>query len=461
MMKFKFASSFVVLPLLLCSMAISSRGQDVVGEAQERVIHYQDTNGLADPVALLQKRLAEGAATLEFDPQRGYLDSLLKELRVPVSSQVLVFSKTSSQDEQTSPKTPRAVYFTDELSVAWVPGGSVIDLASVDPKRGPIFYTLAQRADGPPQFARGADCMQCHLGNKTLQVPGLLVRSVYASADGTPLAKVDGFVSGHNSPVSQRWGGWYVTGAHSGGFHLGNLVVTNLNYPEQLDISAGGNIADLRGRFDTSGYPSPYSDIVALLVLEHQVRMQNLVTAANYETRYALEELQIEKQTGIAAESTGRAKERTQQRIALAGERLLEYLLFRDEAVLNGPIEGISGFAGEFERAGPRDSQGRSLRQLDLNKRLLRYPCSFLIYSRAFDALPQQMKDYLWLRLEQILTQADRSPTYATLTAQECKEVLQILRDTKPEFAAWMSAHESKAVSAMTSHSVSPNASEF
>src|SRR5712664_975770 len=174
------------LPLLLSSLAMSGWGEEVLGEAQERAIHYEATEGLDDPVALLQKRLAEGAATLKFDPRRGYLDSLLKELRVPVSSQVLVFSKTSSQHEQTSPKTPRAVYFADEISVAWVPGGPVIDVASVDPNRGPIFYTLAQRPDAVPKFTRGVDCLQCHLGNKTLQVPGLLVRSVYTSVDGTP-----------------------------------------------------------------------------------------------------------------------------------------------------------------------------------------------------------------------------------------------------------------------------------
>ena len=111
---------------------------------------------------------------------------------------------------------------------------------------------------------------------------------------------------------------------------------------------------------------------------------------------------------------------------------------FRDEAALSGPVKGTSTFAKEFQAAGPRASRGRSLRQLDLQTRLFRYPCSFLIYSPAFDALPPEMKDFLWSRLHWILTGQDRSATYATLTAAERLALLEILRETKPEFAAWL-----------------------
>src|SRR6266540_2601223 len=154
-------------------------GESVLGDSEERIIHYEATDGLTDPVARLQKRLADGTTRLKFEAGRGYLPSLLEALRIPVSSQGLVFSKTSSQRHHTNPHTPRAVYFGDDVSVGWVPGGRVIDLASVDPNRGPLFYTLEQDPEGPPRFTRGADCMQCHLAPKTLNVPGLLVRSVY------------------------------------------------------------------------------------------------------------------------------------------------------------------------------------------------------------------------------------------------------------------------------------------
>jgi hypothetical protein len=61
-----------------------------------------------------------------------------------------------------------------------------------------------------------------------------------------------------------------------------------------------------------------------------------------------------------------------------------------------------------------------------------------LIYSTAFDALPQEMKTYLWRRLQEILTGQDRSTTYATMTQQDRQAVLEILIETKPEFAAWV-----------------------
>jgi len=347
-----------------------------------------------------------------------------------------VFSKTSSQRDQTSPQTPRAVYFTDNISVAWAPGAPVIDLAAVDPNRGPIFYTLDQNPGTPPRFTRRSDCMQCHLGPKTLNVPGLLVRSYYTASDGTPLATVAGFVSGHNSPLRERWGGWYVSGTHAGDVHLGNSFATDPDHPERVDVVSGANVTDLRGRFDTARYLSPHSDLVALLVLEHQVRMQNLITRANFETRYALDELARAGSPSGATVTGGSGW--PQQRVALAGEMLLEYLLLRNEAALRGPVTGSSAFAAEFARGGPRVSKGRSLRQFDLQTRLFRHPCSFLIYSAAFDALPLEMKTYLWRRLEQILTGQDRSAAYASLTAQDRQAVFEILRETKPEFAAWL-----------------------
>ena len=421
---------------LLAAARAPALGEPVLGAPEEQIIHYETTQGLADPVTLLQKRLAHGETKLKFDSRRGYLPALLKTFRIPVSSQGLVFSKTSSQRDHTSPQTPRAVYFRDDVSVAWAPGAPVIDLASVDPERGPIFYALDQNSNAPPKFTRRTECMQCHLGPKTLNVPGLLVRSYDTASNGTPLATVEGFVSGHNSPLEARWGGWYVTGTHSADRHLGNSFVTDPEHPERLDLASGANVTDLRSRFDTAAYLSPHSDLVALLVLEHQVRMQNLLTRANYETRHAL--AQSAKQKSWSGASAGGAPDWPQQRIALAGEMLLEYLLFRNEAALHGPVQGTSGFAQEFQRGGPRAAKGRSLRQFDLQTRLFRHPCSFLIYSASFDALPAEMKTYLWRRLEQILTGQDRSATYANLTATDRQAVLEILRETKPEFDAWM-----------------------
>ena len=411
-------------------VAVSSNpafAEPVLGEAEERIIRYESNEGLADPVSLLQKRLNSGAVSLNFEAGRGYLSSLLKELRLSKSSQGLVFSKTSTQRAHINPQTPRAVYFGDDVSLAWVPGGDVIDIAAIDPSRGPIFYTLAQASNRPPRFVRGENCMECHLGPKTLNVPGLLVQSVHTASNGVPLAAVDGFVSGHNSPLRERWGGWYVTGTHPGEVHLGNIFSGDLENPELVQPQAGANVTDLRERFDTSRYLTPHSDLVALLVLEHQVRMQTLITRANYETRFALSELS----------NNGNPSGWPQKRMAQAGELLLEYMLFCNEAPVKGPLKGTSGYAEEFEHVGPFDSKGRSLRQFDLQTRLMRFPCSYLIYSPSFDALPREMKSYLWRRLEEVLTGKDKSATYASLTAQDRRAVMEILLETKPEFQAW------------------------
>jgi hypothetical protein len=429
--------------LFLLTVLLAATHRPVVAQIESeepdpRIIDYFAMEGLANPVARLQQRLAAGKTQLERQPTRGYLDALLKELHVPVSSQVLVFSKTSSQSEHTSPQTPRAIYFSDDVYVAWVPGGAVIDLAAQDQARGTIFYTLEQHTNQPPRFARPASCLQCHLGPKTLNVPGLLVRSTYTAADGTPLAQVPGFVNGHNSPLEQRWGGWYVTGTHADTLHLGNIFAANPSVPEAVDASAGANITNLATRFDTSRYLSMHSDLAALLVLEHEMRMHNLITRANYETRYALAERA--RVDVLASNPSGPAGDWPPQRVRQAGEMLLEYMLFRNEAPLKGPVSGSARFAAEFAKGGPHDSQGRSLRQLDLQKRLLRFPCSFLVYSRGFDALSQEIKEYLWKRLAEILTGRDRSTTYAGMSGEDRQAVLEILRDTKPDFASWLKA---------------------
>ncbi|PWU11112.1 MAG: hypothetical protein C5B50_23995 [Verrucomicrobia bacterium] len=446
------------MSLLVAPWAI---GQGALPEVDDPVIHYNSSEGLTDPVTQLQRDMAAGTRHLKFESKRGYLSSLLKTLHVPVSSQTLVFSKTSSQKEQTSPRTPRAVYFSSDVYVGWAPGCPVIDLASVDSKRGAVFYTLEQTANTSPTLKRQFDCLSCHDTARTLQVPGFFVRSVHTGPDGTPLATVRGFESGHGSSLDQRWAGWYVSGTHisakvlsqglvpgkgEGELHLGNVISSDRDHPEKVDARLGANLRDLRSHFDAPLYLSPQSDIVALLVLEHQVRMHNLLTRASYEAQYALAELAGKGKELGDVENLNVDSPWPQQRIAQAGERLLEYMLFRDEAPLKGPVKGTSSFAAEFQRIGPRASGGRSLRQLDLKTRLFRYPCSFLIYSSSFDGLPREMKNYVWRRLDQILKGDDwggdslvpaPDQTCASMSAEDRRAVRDILIETKPEFATF------------------------
>lgn len=402
-------------------------------EPLDEVMRYNSSDDLADPVTLLQKRIDSGKVKLAPDGPGGYLRSVLKELGIPVSSQNLIFSKTSCQAPFTSPETPRAVYFRDNVYVGFAQGDGVLDVIAVDPRKGPIFFTLSQKASGKPMFKR-TSCQGCHLGDETLNVPGLLVRSVNTDPKGHPIAQVQLFISGHNNPLPERWGGWYVTGTHEGDTHLGNGFYERRK-PSEEELRKNSNVTDLRDRLDTAKYPSPFSDTVSLLVLDHTVRMQNLLTQAQYETSTALKE---------RATPGAKLVDNSNWRIRNSGEALLAYLLFRDEAPLHGQIRGTSGFQQEFEKRGPKDRKGRSLFDLDLKTRVFKYPCSYLVYSASFEALPKEMKEYLWARLEEILTGKDQRPLYAKMTPEDRQATLEILLDTKPEFKAWWISHSAK-----------------
>ena len=348
---------------------------------------------VSDPVARLQERIDRGQIELKFEPKHGYLESVMRFLEVPVSSQTLVFSKTSFQYKKISPASPRALYFNDNVYVAWVPNGHSLEIASFDPSQGAIFYLLDQQPSDQPAFVRATlDCTQCHVVPGTRGVPGVLLRSIFARPSGTQAVETESFTTGHESPLEDRWGGWYVTGRHGHQRHMGNVFVQDPDHPERLDRVAGANVSDLSGRFSTARYLSGHSDIVAHLVLAHQTQMHNLITVVNYKVRLALyDELKARKKPadgpGSAISDAGR------RRIEGPSEELLRYLLFVDEVPLKDAIEGTSGFAEEFAARGPRDPKGRSLRDFDLRRRVFKYPCSYLIYSEAFDgASPRRPK---------------------------------------------------------------------
>ena len=386
---------------------------------------------LHDPVSRLRERMKAGEVKLPYDPQFGYLPAVLRALDVPVSSQVLVFSKTSFQAPRIAPRTPRALYFNDEVSVGWVQGGDVVELTALDPERGVLFYTVDQERVAKPSLDRRGECLQCHASGGTLGVPGLVVRSVFSEPSGMPLFQAGGYVTDHRSPLSERWGGWYVSGTHGAQVHMGNIVVTNKDNPRDIDPSKGANITDLKGRFDTGAYLSPHSDIVALLVLEHQTRMTNLITRVGYETRMAVHNQRaLNKELG---EPLDQLSDSTRRRIENAASELVKYMLFNGEAPLDSEIKGTSSFAADFSARGPKDHQGRSLRDLQLRGRIMRYPCSYMIYSAAFDALPKEASEYIYRRLHAILTGTEKS----TLSADDRQAILEILRDTKPNLPGY------------------------
>ena len=398
-----------------------------------------------DVIAQLQKRLDGGQARLGYNEKHGFLDAVLKELKIPVSSQTLVFSKTSFQREKISPRHPRALYFNDDVYVGFVENGDVLEVAAADPNLGMNFYTLDQRQADRPMFTRQTDnCTQCHAGSMTRDVPGLMLRSVYPGWSGQPILSAGTFQVTHETPLKDRWGGWYVTGHHGGQRHMGNVVTRSEDDPEHLDREAGANLTDLKGKFNTAAYLSGQSDIAALMVLEHQAEMHNRITRASFGVRLALRDARVMNQAlGRPADFLS---DSTKSRIKSSCEPLVKYMLFSGEAVLTEPVEGTTTFAKDYAARGPRDSKGRTLRDLDLHKRLLKYPCSPLVYSADFDGLPDAAKQYVYHRLWEVLTGKDTGKDFSHLSADDRRSVLEILRDTKPDLPGeWKS--ESKVAS--------------
>jgi len=394
---------------------------------------------VSDPVSKLQQRLDAGTLKLTYEDEFGYLRSVLKELDVPLTSQVLVFSKTSFQAPRIGPRSPRAIYFNDKVTVGFVRTAEVLEFAVQDPRQGTIFYTLDQERVSRPHFDRRDVCLQCHQSGATLGIPGLVVRSVTPDRTGMPVANAGGFITDHRSPLKERWGGWYVSGNTGSQEHMGNSILQNPAEDNPLPVAGTRNVTDLSRFFDTGAYLSPHSDIVALMTLEHQTQMQNLITRVGWETRIAMYENDaINRSLG---EPAG-IRESTQRRINAAAEELVDYMFFCGEAKLSEPIKGTTTFAEEFRKRGPRDSKGRSLRDLDLEKRMFRYPLSYLIYTEEFDSLPAEVMTQIRIRVADILSGEDQTGKYSHLKQQDKEALVGILMDTKRDLLQYYESHK-------------------
>lgn len=371
-------------------------------------IDYEDESS-ADPIAQLGKKLDARQVRLKHEPSRGYLRSLLRALDIPVESQVLVYSKTSLNRKLISPKNPRAIYFNDQTYVSWTPGSTALEISTVDPQKGGMFYTLPQSPEQPAKFVRATNCLTCHVTTNTLQVPGHLARSFFTDHRGEPLNGRS--LINHDSPLNKRWGGWYVTGDHGDQPHMGNVIGADAAREFRKDPLLHGNVNDLSSFFDVQPYLTPHSDIVALMVMEHQTYLQNLLTRLNYETR-------LERESTVE-------------------EFLLRYLFFIDEPPLTEEVFGDSGFTGAFEFYGPEDSRGRSLRQFDLETRLFKYRLSYQIYAPAFQQLPAAAKARLYKRIWNVLSGEEPGQDFQKIPLAERKAILEILRDTVPDLPAY------------------------
>jgi hypothetical protein len=372
-------------------------------------------------IARLEQRLQSGAVKLSFTEPRGYLDSLLAALGIDPSSQALVYSKTSLQSGAISAATPRAIYFDADTYVGFVQGSGNLELGAMDSELGQVFYTLPNRPNGAAQMERQTlTCLACHDTYEMSGggVPRFLLMSSYVNVRGEQLTHEDSILTTDETPIESRWGGWYVTGQTGKQVHVGNIQVHTVQELVKLDSVRRGNIDTLQGLFDTAPYLSDKSDVVALLVLQHQVTVQNLLTRVNFEVREALAKYG-KKAVTLSAKTQGE----------LRGfmDDLAKAMLFVDAAPYTDTIRGNSGFDVWFQKQGPTDPQGRSLRELDLKTRLFRYPLSYLVYSSAFDALPDYARDYVYGRFAAVLRDSD---------------ALVILTATKPSFAQYLARHQ-------------------
>lgn len=415
---------------LLCAVCTSVEAQYF--DYEQSPINYSNAD-VSDAVAELSEKIQSGDVSLQFEPDTGYLGSLLEKLDIPVNSQTLVFSKTSLQLQRISPRRPRAIYFSDDAYVGFCQQGDVIEIAVTDAKQGAIFYTLDQKENAKPEFIRDRGvCLACHASSRTQGVPGYLARSVFADASGRPKFGSGTFLTDHTSDFRDRWGGWYVTGQHGDMRHMGNTICRGDE--TTFDRDPGANQDQLTDYFMTEDYLTPHSDIVALMVLEHQTQMHNAIAAANYETRMALH--QCREMNKLLERPADHLSDSAKRRITSSVDRVLKYLLMCEEFNLTDRVSGSSDFAREFTARGLADSRGRSLREFDLQKRLFKYPCSFLIHSPAFAGLPDEVRAPILARLHDILHGEDDTDQFNHLSASDRKNIATILRETMPAFAS-------------------------
>jgi hypothetical protein len=427
--------------LFAIAAAVLVSGANVFAQSddyEQAPIKYSDSTP-NDAITKLQARL--NAREFAFSGgEKETVTAILRELNVPVESQLLVFSKTSVQRVRISPSHPRALYYNDDTYVGWVPGG-LVEVAAMDPQLGPVFYTFdpMERSErGVQRFRRDPSCLSCHAGNFTRDIPGVFARSVFPEPTGSPIFSAGSAVIDYTTPFDQRWGGWYVTGRHGAGRHRGNAFAKENGDSVMLDMEGGANLDVLDQFFDSSTYLLPTSDITSLMIFEHQIAAHQAFTRANHECRRMLEYQRGLQESFKQPFTDEPSFDSVKSVFSHNAEHVLDVLLYKDESPL--PDGGVRGkpFRSAYESGGRHTPDGRSLRELDLKTRIAKYRCSHLIYSDQFKQLPKPLLTRVLDRLGHVLHDAKPEPRYAYLADEERKAIASIIRETAPELAiAW------------------------
>ncbi len=415
-------------------------------------ISYSDTSP-NDRITQLQSDTKTGKLKFTQKTEKEFVGALLKELNIPASSQALVFSKTSLQTSAINPGQPRAIYFNEEIYFGWTRNRD-LELMASEPKLGITFYLIHRDPKSSKlSYEQHTDeCFSCHAAGRTGGRPGMVVRSVLADAKGFPIFSAGSYTTDQSSPIAQRWGGWYVSGQHGELRHMGNAIAIEVDKGNgaEIDREAGANkdMEELEEFIDPTDYLVPSSDIVALMVLEHQVGMHNRLIEGNYVVRKAIyRDQEISRELG---EKRKGFSDTTRRIIDHQAERILNYLLFANEVRLDGGgIDSDATFVEDFQHNAKVSKDGRSLKDFQLLTRIFKYRCSYMIYSTAFKSLPKPLKNKVYQRLGAVLTGKDTSNEYAYLKESERARILNILVETLPGVPAnWKSAGKAKQVTA-------------
>ena len=369
-----------------------------------------------DAVTAALAKIQSGELKVDTSSDRAFVASLLGALKVPVSSQLLVYSATSMQSGIINPRNPRALYFNDEIYVGFVPGG-LVEIMGVDPELGGVFYIFDKPQPGQlPRTDRSTRCFNCHAGSATMRIPGLLAESVAPIISGASYENYRRDEQGHQIPLADRFGGWHVTSAKPFGETKANIFARSDGSGVKIVKVKPGEMWDIEKHL------LPSSDILPHLIHEHQIGFDNQVIHAAYLAR----EIGDKGRTPTLADD---------KRLNEKATALVRYILFTDEAKL--PPSGIAGdekYAADFLSNKKASGTGLSLKDLDLKTRMFKHRCSYMLYTPQWQKLPALIKNRVYAGMKLALSGKDRN--YAYLSAQERLAIVSILRETLPDLPA-------------------------
>jgi len=438
------ASVRIKLPIvpLLAVLLVTVAGLRAQSFHLRRPNYY--TRTADDNVATeLNRRLAAGEVELEWEASRGRLRALLAALAVPESSQTLVFSKTSLQRHRISPKNPRALFFNGDVYIGWIPGAKSLEVAVGDPKLGLAFYTMPQDPEKPPQLIRDDSCLRCHATSRTHDEPGLLLRSVYPDSEGDPIPSAGETNMEFRSPIVERWGGWLVTGQFEGDHRGNGTAVRTTRGNWTVKPRPAKDLTAFADDFQANRYLRPTSDIGALLALEQQATVHNLLIRAAHQMRYLIAKDQVmqelfEKRSPDDAEPTGKVQwsDSTKRIAGTLANEITAALLLDGEAPLEvHRAKSHPEFARDFAALWHQDESDVQLGVLELSQRTFTLPLSPMIHSLAFQRLPDELRQRVLLRM-QVAIERGVPPGNVRMSKAVRTTLTRYLRGTVAEWPA-------------------------